>query len=57
VLLDLAALRWSAEGVRVKYSGGKSAVIDGSFGEPKEIVAGTPGADHSCQIGAVLAHL
>ena len=40
LLLDLAALRWSAEGVRVKYSGGKRTVIGGPFGEPKEIVAG-----------------
>jgi hypothetical protein len=40
VLLDLAALRWSAEGVRVKYSGGKRTVIEGPFGDPKEIVAG-----------------
>jgi hypothetical protein len=40
VLLDLAALHWSAEGFRVKYSGGKRTVIDGPFGEPKEIVAG-----------------
>ena len=40
VLLDLAALRWSAEGVRVRYSGGKRAVSDGPFGDPKEIVAG-----------------
>jgi hypothetical protein len=40
VLLDLAALHWSAEGVRVKFSGGKRTVIDGPFGEAKEIVAG-----------------
>ena len=40
VLLDLAALRWSAEGVRVKFSAGKRTVIDGPFGEAKEIVAG-----------------
>jgi hypothetical protein len=40
VLLDLAALHWSAEGVRVKYSGGKRAVIEGPFSDPKEIVAG-----------------
>jgi hypothetical protein len=29
VLLDLAALHWSAEGVRVKFSAGKRTVIDG----------------------------
>jgi hypothetical protein len=40
VLLDLSALHWSAEGVRVKFSGGKRTVIDGPFGEAKEIVAG-----------------
>ena len=40
VLLDLAALHWSAEGVRVKFSAGKRTVIHGPFGEPKEIVAG-----------------
>jgi hypothetical protein len=40
VLLDLAALHWSAEGVRVKYSGGKRTVTQGPFGDPKEIVAG-----------------
>src|SRR5215213_7539301 len=40
VILDLAALHWSAEGVRVKFSVGKSTVNDGTFGETKEIVAG-----------------
>ena len=40
VLLDLAALRWSAEGVRVTYSGGTRTVIEGPFGDPRAIVAG-----------------
>jgi hypothetical protein len=40
VLLDLSALHWSAEGVRVKFSGGKRTVIDGPFAEAKDIVAG-----------------
>ena len=40
VLVDLAALHWSAEGVRVKFSSGQRTVIEGPFGEPKEIVAG-----------------
>jgi hypothetical protein len=40
VLLDLAGLHPSAEGVRVKYSGGKTTVVEGAFAEPKEIVAG-----------------
>jgi hypothetical protein len=40
VLVDLAGLHPSAEGVRVKFSGGKHSVIDGPFAEPKAIVAG-----------------
>jgi hypothetical protein len=40
VLLDLAALHWSAEGVRVRFSGGTRSVVPGPFGEPKETVAG-----------------
>jgi hypothetical protein len=40
LLLDLAALPWSAEGVRVKFSSGKRTVIEGPFGEAKAIVAG-----------------
>lgn len=40
VLLDLAGLHPSAEGVRVKFSGGKQTVVDGPFAEAKEVVAG-----------------
>jgi hypothetical protein len=40
VLVDLAALHWSADGVRVKFSSGERSVTNGPFGEPKEIVAG-----------------
>jgi hypothetical protein len=40
VLLDLAGLHPSAEGVRVKFSGGKTTQVDGPFGEAKEVVAG-----------------
>ena len=40
VLLDLAGLLPSAEGRRVKFSGGKRAVIDGPFPESKELIAG-----------------
>jgi hypothetical protein len=40
VLLDLAALHWSAEGVRVKFFQGKRTVVEGPFGEPKDVVAG-----------------
>ena len=40
VLVDLGALHWSAEGVRVEFFRGKRSVIKGPFGEPKEIVAG-----------------
>jgi hypothetical protein len=40
VLVDLAGLLPSAEGRRVKFSGGNRAVIDGPFAKPKELVAG-----------------
>jgi hypothetical protein len=40
VLLDLSGLHPSAEGIRVKYSGGKTTVVDGPFTEAKETVAG-----------------
>ena len=40
VLLDLGALHWSAEGVRVRFSGGERTVVPGPFGESMEIVAG-----------------
>jgi hypothetical protein len=40
VLRELGALHWSAEGVRVKFLRGKRTVIEGPFGDPKEIVAG-----------------
>jgi hypothetical protein len=40
VLLDLSALHWSAQGVRVKFSRGNRTVVNGPFGEPIETVAG-----------------
>ena len=40
VLLDLSGLHPSAEGARVKFSGGKRTVVDGPFTESKELVAG-----------------
>jgi hypothetical protein len=40
VLLDLAALRWSIEGVRVKYSRGERTAVNGPFGDPTKIIAG-----------------
>jgi hypothetical protein len=40
VLLDLSALHWSAQGVRVKFFAGNRTVVEGPFGEPKETVAG-----------------
>jgi hypothetical protein len=40
VLVDLAGLHPSAEGVRVKFSGGKTTVVDGPFAEANEVVAG-----------------
>jgi hypothetical protein len=40
VLLDLAGLHPSSKGARIKFSGGKRAVIDGPFAETKELIAG-----------------
>jgi hypothetical protein len=40
LLLDRAASNGSPEGVRVKFSAGERTVIDGPFGEAREIVAG-----------------
>jgi hypothetical protein len=40
VLLDLAGLLPSAEGKRVKFSGGNRTVIDGPFAESKQLIAG-----------------
>jgi hypothetical protein len=38
--LAKAGLQPSSKGWRIKYSGGKRAVIDGPFAETKELVAG-----------------
>jgi hypothetical protein len=40
LLVDLAGLHPSAEGVRVRLSGGKTTVVEGPFADPKQIVAG-----------------
>ncbi len=40
VLLDLAGLHPSANGRRVRFSGGKRTVVDGPFPEPKTLIAG-----------------
>jgi hypothetical protein len=40
VLIDLAGLLPSAEGRRVKFSGGNRAVIEGPFAESKQLIAG-----------------
>jgi hypothetical protein len=40
VLLDLAGLLPSAEGRRVKFSGGDRTVLDGPFPESKQLIAG-----------------
>jgi hypothetical protein len=40
VLLDLSGLHPSADGKRVKFSGGNRTVIDGPFAESKELIAG-----------------
>ena len=39
-LLDLSGLQPSSKGARVKFSGGKAAVIDGLYAESKELIAG-----------------
>ncbi len=40
VLLDLSGLHPSAEGARVKFSGGTRTVVEGPFAQPKEQMAG-----------------
>src|SRR2546425_8080329 len=40
VLLDLSGLQPSSKGSRVKFSGGKTTVLDGPFTETKELIAG-----------------
>ena len=40
VMLEGEGLHPSSKGVRVRFSGGKRAVIDGPFAEAKELVAG-----------------
>jgi hypothetical protein len=40
VLVDLSGLHPSAQGRRVKFSGGNRTVVDGPFPESKELVAG-----------------
>jgi len=40
VMLAGEGLQSSAKGARVKFSGGKTTVIDGPFAETKELVAG-----------------
>jgi hypothetical protein len=40
VLLDANGLRPSAEGWRIRWSGGRRTVIDGPFAETRELVAG-----------------
>jgi hypothetical protein len=40
VLVDLAGLKPSSEGFRIKFSGGKRTLIDGPFAETKELIAG-----------------
>jgi hypothetical protein len=40
VLLDLAGLLPSAEGRRVRFSGGERSVVDGPFSESKTLIAG-----------------
>ena len=40
VMLSAAGLRASSHGVRVRFGGGKSTVIDGPFTETKELIGG-----------------
>ncbi len=40
VLLDASGLKPTSKGWRVKYSGGKTTVVDGPFTESKELIAG-----------------
>jgi hypothetical protein len=40
VLLDASGLHPSTKGWRIKWSGGKKAVVDGPFTEAKELIAG-----------------
>ena len=40
VLLDLSGLHPSAEGRRVKFSGGNLSVLEGPFARSKELIAG-----------------
>ena len=40
VLVDLSGLQSSAKGARVRFSGGKTSVIDGPFAETRELIAG-----------------
>ena len=40
VMVDGAGLQASSKGFRVKFTGGKRAIVDGPFTETKELVAG-----------------
>jgi hypothetical protein len=40
VMLAAEGLQASSKGVRVKFGGGKSSIIDGPFTEAKELIAG-----------------
>lgn len=40
ILLDANGLQPSAKGWRIRYDGGRRAVIDGPFAESKELIAG-----------------
>lgn len=40
VLVDLSGLQPTSKGARVKFSGGKTTVIDGAFAETKELMGG-----------------
>lgn len=40
VLVDMSGLQSSAKGFRVRFSAGKTSIIDGPFAETRELIAG-----------------
>jgi len=40
VLVDVSGLQPTSKGARVKFSGGKTTVVDGPFAETKELIGG-----------------
>ena len=40
ILLDLAGLQPSSKGARIKFAGGTPSVVEGSFADTKDLIAG-----------------